>query len=59
MLTWMSKYVKVTSLWDCEYVANSDAKCTKVAGSEGGMMNGIAFDGESTIVAADTVGREY
>lgn len=40
------------------YVENGLAKCVKLPGASGVMMNGIAFDGVETIAITDTIQRE-
>ncbi|KAL4455396.1 hypothetical protein ABPG74_012548 [Tetrahymena malaccensis] len=50
--------IKGSNLWDCQLKINNLSTCKIVEGSEGVMVNGVAFDQKETILISDTFGRE-
>ncbi|KAL4503078.1 hypothetical protein ABPG72_014307 [Tetrahymena utriculariae] len=50
--------IKGSNLWDCQFKVNDLSTCQIVEGSEGVMVNGVAFDQKDTILISDTFSRE-
>ncbi|EAR88560.1 transmembrane protein, putative (macronuclear) [Tetrahymena thermophila SB210] len=56
--TFQALKIRGSHLWDCQFKINQLAECEIVEGSDGVMVNGVAFDQKETILTSDTIGQK-